>query len=89
MWIRNRRPEPLLNVGAWDVQAETPQVWFGRMNAWITDLDAAKYPGWSLNDLICSESAIGSTGLVMYRSQHARAEGLSVINIRHLLITMS
>lgn len=71
------------------VQAETPQIWCGRMNAWITDLDAARSPGWSLNDLISSESAIGSTGVVMYRSQHARDGGLSDITIRHLLIEMS
>lgn len=71
------------------VQAETPQVWHGRLNAWITDLDAAKHPGWSLNDLISSEFATGSTGLFVYSSQHARAGGLSEIDIRHLWIAMN
>lgn len=70
------------------VQMETPQVWHGRLNAWIADLDAAKHPGWSLRDLICSESTIGAPGLFMYRSQHARAGGLPEIDLRHLWIEM-
>ena len=70
------------------VQAETPQVWFDRLNAWITELDGSEHTGWSLQDLIRSESVVGKTGLTMYRSQHVRAKGLSQIDIRHLWIAM-
>ena len=71
------------------VQAETPQIWYGRLNAWISDLDAAEHPGWSLRDLIQCESEIGAEGLAMYRSQHTRAKGLSEIDIRHLWVAMN
>ena len=70
------------------VQAETPQIWFDRLNAWITELDGSEHAGWSLQDLIRNESAAAKAGLTMYRSQHTRARGLSHIDIRHLWIAM-
>lgn len=71
------------------IQAETPEIWLERLNSWVTDLDAAKLPGWSLRDRIAFESAVEAAGLVMYRSQHARAKGLADIDVRHLWIAMN
>lgn len=71
------------------VQAETAQIWHDRLNMWITELGASKYVGWSLRDLIRSESLAGTGGLVLFRSRHARDKGLSEIDIHHLWIAMS
>jgi hypothetical protein len=71
------------------VQAESPQIWHDRLNSWITDLNDSEHRGWSLRDLIRSDSLVGTTGLTTYRSQHTRARGLPEIDIRHLWIAMS
>ncbi|KAF7961928.1 hypothetical protein AWV80_27810 [Cupriavidus sp. UYMU48A] len=71
------------------VQADTAQVWHERLNTWITELGASQCAGWSLRDLLRSESLAGTDGVVICRSRHDRARGLNEIDIHHLWIALN
>jgi hypothetical protein len=59
--------------------------WFSQIETWITDLHAAKSPGWSLADLLRKMSTNPSQGTAVYNSVHSRVNSTD-IHIRHMWI---
>lgn len=71
------------------VQDETAAIWQDRIITWIRELDSAANPGWSVKDLMHSESIDENAGLTIYRSTHTREKGLPDITLRHLWVEMN
>jgi hypothetical protein len=71
------------------LQEETTSVWEGRVAAWIGDLIDAAQPGWSPADLLSVERRDPEQRLAVFRSHHARQNGLEEIELRHLWIEMN
>jgi len=70
------------------VQEESPSVWDERIAGWISGLAGAQ-AGWTLKDLLSSESADSKLRLTVLRSNHERKKGLTNIELRHLWIEMN
>jgi len=71
------------------VQEEVAPIWFDRVSQWIEDLVRLGEAGWSRDDLIHPEPAIGKSDVSMYRSLHARENALPDIELLHLWVNMS
>lgn len=69
------------------IQQSSSTFWYGRVTAWIKELDGAS-SAWSGKDLLHAESSNQRTGLSIYRSSHKRENGLPDIELRHLWIEM-
>ncbi len=80
----------LHNLGAMVgyVQAETTSIWDNRVSAWIENL-AGEQPGWTTKDLLRLEKVDSSLRFAVYRSNHARTNGLPEIELRHFWLEMS
>lgn len=69
------------------VQDELPDVWYGRLTSWITELAGSKQAGWTQADLLSVDPADEKSGVAIFRSSHTR-KGLPNIDIRHLWVEM-
>lgn len=70
------------------VQADSPDVWYDRLSAWIKELDGSVFPGWTSKDLLRIDLADAKPNVAIYHSSHTREKDLPDIDIRHLWIEM-
>lgn len=71
------------------VQKDSPAIWYDRLNTWIHELEGSVHTGWTIKDQLRTDATETKPELTLYRSSHARENGLQDIDIRHLWIEMN
>ncbi len=71
------------------VQQESRTFWNSRITEWITGLVTTSEPGWTADDHLNLVQDDSRLRLTVFRSSHARNNGLSDIELRHLWISMN
>jgi hypothetical protein len=70
------------------VQEQTTSFWDARVAGWIKKL-AGTRPGWTMKDLLQLERKDATLRVAVFRSSHARQNGLPDIELRHLWMEMN
>lgn len=70
------------------VQADTFDIWKDRISTWIRDL-ATSDKFWNAAECPQPTKLDNGNGVAMYRSTHARTQGLNDIELRHLWVKMN
>ncbi len=70
------------------VQEQTTSFWDARVAGWIKEL-AGTRPGWTMKDLLQLERKDATLRVAVFRSSHARQNGLPDIDLCHLWMEMN
>jgi hypothetical protein len=71
------------------IQKETRIFWNAQVTGWIQGLVQNGHQGWTAEDLLYLEHEDDKLHLSVFRSSHARENGLPEIELRHLWIEMN
>jgi len=70
------------------VQKDSLKLWENRIAKWITELFESGQLGWTAKDVLHLEKNDKAQGIAVFRSSHARGNGLREIELRHLWLKM-
>ncbi|MEP7340161.1 MAG: hypothetical protein ABI977_20680 [Acidobacteriota bacterium] len=71
------------------VQKESPEYWSKCIAEWIKGLVDSGQSGWTAQDFLHHEKDNKARGIAVFRSSHARDNGLREIELRHLWLKMN